>query len=65
MTTHYTEIADYLDQKFLEGNVKPLNVILDILENHVLEDGVCGEDEYQDTVAQAWKLLINAYKMEK
>lgn len=46
-------------------NVSPLDIALYVIEQHLLEDDVAGEDEYQDLIAEGWVLLTEAWKVKK
>lgn len=46
-------------------NVSPLDMALYVIEQHLLEDGVAGEDEYQDLLAEGWGKLTEARKVKK
>ena len=45
-------------------NVSALDIALYIMEQHLLEDGVSGEDEYQDLLGEAWSKLTAAWKVK-
>lgn len=58
------KLIDDIDLLIAERVVLPINLVLDIMENHLLEDGVKGESQYQDLLGDAWKSLREAHKLK-
>lgn len=48
----------------VENTDKPLDMVLYILEQYLLEDGIKGIDRYQDSLGDAWKSLRDAYHIK-
>lgn len=46
-------------------NIHPLDIALYIVEQHLLDDTLAGEDEYQDLIAEGWWKLTEAWKIKK
>lgn len=46
-------------------NTSALDIALYVVEQYLLEDGVAGEDEYQDLLAEGWGKLTEAWKVKK
>lgn len=58
------KLVDDIDLLIYEKVVLPINLVLDIMENHLLEDGVKGDSQYQDLLGDAWKNLHEARKLK-
>lgn len=59
------DILAILDEALYQnGKVTAIDVILDVMENHLLEDGVKGDSQYQDLLGDAWKSLREARKLK-
>lgn len=58
------QLIDDIDSLIFEKVIDPINLVLDIMENHLLEDGVKGNSEYQDLLGDAWKSLRAARKLK-
>jgi hypothetical protein len=58
-----TKFEDYLDREIYEEGVEALEVVLYIMEQHLLEDGVRGKDKLQDALGDAWHSLRKAYEL--
>ena len=59
------KLIDSLDEELENGTIHPLTLVLDILENHILKDGVRGQDKFQDLVGDAWVLLCKSHEFSK
>lgn len=58
-------ILAILDEYLYQNpKVTPIDFVLDIMENHLLEDGFKGNSEYQDLLGDAWKILREARKLK-
>jgi hypothetical protein len=40
-----------------------MDIVLYVLEQHILEDGVKGQDKFQDLVGEGWQKLWEANKV--
>lgn len=58
------QLIDDIDSLIFEKVIDPINLVLDIMENHLLEDGVKGDSQYQDLLGDAWKSLHEAHKLK-
>lgn len=58
------KLVEDIDELIAEGVILPINLVLDIMENHLLEDGVKGDSEYQDLLSDAWNSLREARKLK-
>jgi hypothetical protein len=59
----HISIENDIDNLIRYEEVKPLDMILYILEQHLLEDGIKGQDVYQDLLGSAWEDLRVARSM--
>lgn len=44
------------------GKDLAMDMVLYLLEQHILEDGVKGQDKFQDLVGEGWQNLVKADK---
>lgn len=58
------KLIDDIDSLVFERVVDPIVLVLDIMENHLLEDGLKGDSKYQDLLGDAWKSLREAHKLK-
>lgn len=53
-----------LDDIIHEYDECPLACVIYLMEQYLLEDGIKGEDEYQDMLGEAWKFLRKAREIQ-
>lgn len=58
-------VEDLVDVLVERHNLDPLELIHYLYTQHLLEDGVAGEDEYQDALSEAWISCLNAIRIQK
>lgn len=56
-------LEDKLDTLIHEEELDPLDACLYLMEQYLLEDGVRGQDKYQDALGEAWHQLREAYSI--
>lgn len=56
------QVMEAIDEEIESGTIHPLTLVLDLLETHILEDGIKGQDKFQDVVGEAWALLCKAHE---
>lgn len=54
---------DEIDELMLNsGKDLAMDMVLYLLEQYILEDGVKGQDKFQDLVGEGWQSLVKADK---
>ena len=56
---------DIIDNLVNVGEDDPIHIVLYILEQYILEDGIRGKDQFQDLVGDAWSKLRSAAVLPK
>lgn len=58
-------IYDIIDVAVEKNNINPLYLVEYLLTQHLLREGIAGQDEYQDALNTSWTSLINAISIKK
>ena len=48
------QVMEAIDEEIESGTIHPLTLVLDLLETHILTEGIKGQDKFQDIVGEAW-----------